>query len=460
MNLKQLFASAAAIAAVAASAAPIVPQDSVLMNQAEDSRLVTITYTLSDGPAIVTLDVQTNRTGAATADEADWASIGAEHFNNAEGAVNRLVSPASATERQTILWQPLESWAGECNEATRAVVTVWSTNSPPPYMVVDLRRDEARPDAAEPRVRYYISTNALPHGGLTNDVYRNAYMAMRLIPAQGRTFKMGSPSTEYAHGNSGSAEAFHFVTFTNADFYMGVFPITRGQARNFCSEGKNDNAGIIDMRLPNGTWIYQYINCIGESNNVPANIYSHGIMRGSGAGYTWPDDWHAVAADSLCGLMRGRTGAEFDLPTDAQWEFACRAGTTSTYYNTTNTVTAANIQSIAGEIAWCDFNTKIDGKYYLPRTGLKEPNAWGLYDMCGSLYELCLDYYESDLGEAHVFEPVGPATGDKRVTRGGCYTYAPGYARSSCRHRTGDSSMTMNTGVRLVCPANLKWPAK
>ena len=80
--------------------------------------------------------------------------------------------------------------------------------------------------------------------------------------------------------------------------------------------------------------------------------------------------------------------------------------------------------------------------------------------MCGSLYELCLDYYESDLGEAHVFEPVGPATGDKRVTRGGCYTYAPGYARSSCRHRTGDSSMTMNTGVRLVCPANLKWSAK
>ena len=170
MNLKQLFASAAAIVAAAASAAPIVPQDSVLMNQAEDSRLVTITYTLSDGPAIVTLDVQTNRTGSATADEADWASIGAEHFNNAEGAVNRLVSPASATERQTILWQPLESWAGECNEATRAVVTAWSTNSPPPYMVVDLRRDEARPDAAEPRVRYYISTNALPHGGLTNDV--------------------------------------------------------------------------------------------------------------------------------------------------------------------------------------------------------------------------------------------------------------------------------------------------
>ena len=58
--------------------------------------------------------------------EADWASIGAEHFNNAEGAVNRLVSPASATERQTILWQPLESWAGECNEATRAVVTAWN----------------------------------------------------------------------------------------------------------------------------------------------------------------------------------------------------------------------------------------------------------------------------------------------------------------------------------------------
>lgn len=436
-------------------ASPYVTPGSVSLEQKQDSRLTTISYTLENGPAIVTLDIQTNRTGAATANESDWISIGDEHFNDANGDVNRLVQPGTGKK---IYWQPDVSWAGERSPAVRAEVTAWSTNAPPPYMSVDLRRDSARPDPDDPRVRYFTSEDALPYGGLTNDVYRNEFMVMRLVQAQGRTFKMGSPEDEYGRVNSYDVQ-LHFVTFTNADFYVAVFPTTRGQVMNFGTEYKGDPYGLIDIKLPDGTIIYQYLNTVANSNAAPANLYAYSTLRGNTDEFSWPSGGHAVSETSLCGLMRARTGVDFDLPTEAQWEFTCRAGTTSTFYNYPGEVTSQNIVSIAGEIAWIGNNTKTDGKYLLQRVGTKRPNAWGFYDMCGSLYEICLDYYTTELGTEHVYEPIGPETGSARVTRGGCYTYVAAYSRSASRNRTGDSSMTQNTGARFVCPASLKWPS-
>ena len=447
------FLPIAVFAVLPLSGAPVVVPGSVTLSQSQGTRLTTISYSLEQSPAIVTVDIQTNRTSLATADDADWVSIGDEHFCDVNGDVNHLVETGAMKK---VFWRPDLTWAGERSSAVRAVVTAWSTNAPPPYMVVDLRRDAARPDASAPRLQYFTSTNALPFGGLTNDVYRNAYMVMRLVKSQGRTFKMGSPDDEYAHAYV-SAEAFHFVTFTNADFYMAVFPTTRGQVMNFGTEYKGDPYGLIDIKLPDGTVLYQYFNCIGNSNNVPANLYSHVHLRGVADSFSWPANGHAVSDSSLLGLMRARTGVAFDLPTEAQWEFACRAGTTSATYNYSGTLTADNIRSIIDEIAWVDFNSLVDDKRYLPRTGLKKPNDWGFYDMCGSLYELCLDYYVDDLGADHVYEPVGPNSGDARVIRGGCYTYAPPYARSASRSRTNASSITPNIGVRFVCPACLKW---
>jgi len=444
----------AVIAALPLLGAPFVTPGSVALSQNQGTRLTTISYSLEQSPAIVTVDIQTNRTMTATADESDWVSIGDEHFCDVSGDVNRLVEPGGV---KSVFWRPDVTWAGERSSAVRAVVTAWSTNAPPPYMVVDLRRDATRPDPNVPRVQYFTSTNALPFGGLTNDVYRNGYMAMRLVKSQGQTFKMGSPDDEYAHANV-SAEAFHFVTFTNADFYMAVFPTTRGQVMNFGTEYKGDPYGLIDIKLPNGTVLYQYLSCIGNSNNVPANLYSYVNLRGAADGFSWPINGHAVSDSSLLGLMRARTGVDFDLPTEAQWEFACRAGTTSASYNYSGALTADNVRTVIGEIAWVDFNSLVDGTRYLPRTGLKKPNDWGFYDMCGSLYELCLDYYVDDLGVEHVYEPVGPVSGEQRVTRGGCYLFSSSYSRSASRHRTGDSSMTQSTGARFVCPACLKWP--
>ena len=95
-----------------------------------DNRLVTIKYVLADAPGIVTLDVQTNRTGIATADGPDWVSIGGEHLREVVGDVNRSVEDLG---EHILLWQPDKSWpdhevpAG----AIRAVVTAWSPQTPP-----------------------------------------------------------------------------------------------------------------------------------------------------------------------------------------------------------------------------------------------------------------------------------------------------------------------------------------
>ena len=94
------------------------------------------------------------------------------------------------------------------------------------------------------------------------------------------------------------------------------------------------------------------------------------MMRGSTKGAKWPSSAE-VDASSFLGKLQARTGINFDLPTEAQWEYACRAGTTTTYYWGS---------SMSGDYAWYVSNS---GSESHP-VGGKKPNAWGLYDMCGN----------------------------------------------------------------------------
>ena len=97
----------------------------------------------------------------------------------------------------------------------------------------------------------------------------------------------------------------------------------------------------------------------------------------------------------------------YRLPTEAEWEYACRAGTT-TAYNTGNT--------ISDNTGWYDANSKSRTH----EVGLKPPNAWGLYDMHGNVWEWCWDWYGSYASGAQT-DPTGAASGSYRVIRGGCW---------------------------------------
>ena len=163
------------IAAVSATclAAPTLKIDAI--DQNPDSRIVSITYTISGEPAVVTLDGIT--AGGQALDDATLADV--------QGDVNKLI-PVDSGHR--IYWKPDETVKGADYTTASFSVTAWATNAPPDYMVIDLSNKIER-------VCYYTSTNRFPVP-LSDASYRTTKLVMRRIPAAGVTFRMGSPTDE------------------------------------------------------------------------------------------------------------------------------------------------------------------------------------------------------------------------------------------------------------------------
>ena len=412
--------AAAALCTLTGAAAASAPDVSgVTMMQDRPSRVVTISYTLADGPAIVTVDVRTN-----------GVSIGGANLWHFTGDVNRLVESGA----RTMTWRPDRAWPGhKIGSGVTAVVTAWAPDTPPDVMVVPL-------DGAGGPVEYYADLAAVP-GGVTNAVYKTAKMAFRKIPAANVSWRMGSPAWET--GRTAAREKPHVVTLTN-DYYLGVFPVTQEQYA-IVTGGSHPSEFTVDR------------------STRPVEKVSWNDLRGAAAaGYDWPADGHAVLSTSFIGSLRTLTGMEFDLPTEAEWEFACRAGTGTALYNgqelTDGTASTNTLNSLA--------RYRYGGSYLdmgatapdpttpaavggTAEVGSYAPNAWGLYDMLGNVWEWCLDWYqESPLG----YDPmVGPLSGSGRVIRGGGWNGAADKCRSA--YRTSWPSATGNyVGVRLALP--------
>ena len=137
---------------------------------------------------------------------------------------------------------------------------------------------------------------------------------------------------------------------------------------------------------------------------------------------------------------RLREGHEYRLPTEAEWEYCCRAGTATDYYFGDDVVGI-------GEYEW----TRDNSGDKTHDAGLKKPNKWGLYDMAGNVREWCLDWY-GDYPSLAVTDPTGPKTGDKRVYRGGDWFYAAkeGSNRSAHRFAHLPSYANYHVGFRIV----------
>ena len=384
---RKLMAFVAACAAGAALADPNDPQITLVSATQNDNRVLKVSYTL-DEPAIVTFDVKTN-----------GVSIGAANLKLATGDVHRVVEAGT----HTLFWPAYEAWPEHTSKRDgefSVTVTAWATNSPPDYMVVKLVGDDKGART------FYTAPEQLPGvGGVTNDLYKTDYLVMRRIPAAGKTFRMGAPSGE--PGRYGS-ETLHYVTLTN-DFYMAVFELTVGQFKNIVQNFTDVASGL-------SAYGSSKLCVSTETPNCPVDCFRCDIFRGSEK--LWPGDGHDIDDTSPLAMFRVALGlATLDLPTDAEWEFACRAGTLSGRYDGTEYVNGAD--SGAALLGW--FGT--DWASRPQPVGLLKPNGYGLYDLYGNVFEWCLDRFTWNTAAvgSTVVAPVGPVSSDigsERVVRG------------------------------------------
>ena len=396
----------------------------VTLAQDAATRLVTVTYDLAGADAIVTLDVTTN-----------GVSVGARNLTVLSGDVNRKVSAGTG---RRIVWNPDVALSPFAASAT-AVVSVWREDAPPDYMAINLCQ------AGE--VRYYADVEALPYGGLANDCYRKDILLMRRIPAKGVTWYMGQRSNENGGGSYAPRETRHQVTMTN-DYWMGVFEFTNGQWRRM---------------MPSYAEQHYFTN-IWTRETRPVESVSYQELRGGSTYANWPAS-SDVSGACLIGRLRAHAGLPtLDLPTDAQWEYACRAGSAEALYS------GHDLDVATPNNGTVDAQCNLLGRYFMngggdadslnrnsrekgtTRVGSYQPNDWGLYDMLGNVYEWCLDRCEStpNIGSANAIDPVGPATGDYRVRRGGCWGGNCAFMRAAYRGCSKATDRSNAVGFRLA----------
>ena len=418
-----LFAAMAAFTASAATPTPEVT--SVTMRQSTTGRLVTIEYTLDNAPAVVTLDVETNANTSAAADDPGWTSIGGEGVSNAEGDVWKKVG-TSGTFSGRIEWRPDLSWPGHkiLGNGARAVVTAWALDNTPDYMAVDITAT----GGADTQT-YYPAADFVP-GGVTNSLYKTTMLLMRKIMAKGVKWTMGSVAES---GRDATSETPHQVTLTN-NYYIGVYPVTQTQWQqvtgynpsNFTTDQTMrpvEKVSFTDIRQGKGT----------------------ALTAASATGGVYPADPYG---DSFLGLLRDKTKLDFDLPSEAQWEFAARAGNGEGYWGDGSAMSISSDKDAGLDQLgrYMTNDTAIVGSYL--------PNALGIYDVHGNVYEWCLDLYAQDITALN--GTVYTASGTNRVKRGGGWNAAAGDCRPAKRNYDTPTSRRTSTGFRVLCSAGLR----
>lgn len=260
------------------------------------------------------------------------------------------------------------------------------------YCVIDL---SAGPSAKRYPVSYM---NKPPEGGFNTDEYKLKKLVLRRIKPG--TFKMMGK---------------HKITLTKP-YYIGIFEVT--QMQFFLVTGLRPSYHL-------------------DNDALPVDTVSYDMIRGGVNGSKWPSS-SAVDASSFMGLLKSKTGLDCDLPTSAQWEYACRAGTESLYNNGGDTDSdLAKVGRFKGN----------GGKQFDDgMVGLYQPNAWGLYDMHGNVWEWSLDWSGKMSGGT---DPKGPSTGKLRILRGGSFFDGPEYCNSSGYSDVVSSKKNYNVGFRI-----------
>jgi formylglycine-generating enzyme required for sulfatase activity len=240
-----------------------------------------------------------------------------------------------------------------------------------------------------------------------------AGMRLRRIPAG--SFLMGSPSFELERQPCEGPQ--HAVEVTRP-FYLGVYPVTQRQYEAVM--GRNparfhaDNGGSPDHPVERVSWgeAVEFCRRLSERSEV------------------------------------ARWGGVYRLPTEAEWEYACRAGTASVFH--CGDALSSREANFNGHYPY----GRSAGGTYLERTsavGSYAPNAWGLYDLHGNVWEWCADWFgEGSYADSPEEDPQGPPSGEKRVLRGGAWYFYGWFCRAACRYRRRPDERLDSAGFRVV----------
>ena len=399
----------------------------VTQTRNDETHLVTISYDLSEN-AIVTAQVFLGGEKVLYPDYGDMA-----------GKVHRVVKAGTGCK----IW-----WKAPAGLSANAQVklSAWSKDDPPDYMEIDM--------ITAKRWRFYETAGDVPFG-VTNRLYKTDKLLLRKIYAKDIQWPMGISSDRLDGSLDYSTNTLHrphYVTLTG-NYYIGVYELTKRQYAN-----------VFDRKFVRPEHI--------TTDDVRPVSKSFSVLRGQNASYVWPDHGHSVPSTTPIGTFQKFTGLVIDLPTEAQWEYACRAGEAKNLY-TGDALTAAAVD----EIAWHYGNYANDPVGEQDKThevGLLAPNRWGLYDMLGNGAEFCLDVMASGSSDANVDyykgadaeDPVGPSTGTatghqgRHARRGSGVTNSLERAQTTYKSCRADSRASINysagyteNAVRFVVPA-------
>ena len=283
---------------------------------------------------------------------------------------------------------------------------------------------------SEPQAKYLVldlqdySVSYLedvPKGGWKNK-HKTEKLVLRYVPSG--SFMMGSLGNELGRYDN---ETQHKVTLTSP-FYIGVFQVTQKQYKLI--KGKNPSLFKGPMR--------------------PVDGVSYEDIRGKRKGAQWPEN-NLVDKNSFFGILRAKTKLAFDLPTEAQWEYACRAGTTTAWNNgadITDKEKDPELDKLGRYLRNGAVSIK-DGTSAHAIVGSYQPNVWGLYDMHGNVREWCLDWYDECLYNEET-DPKGPESGEYRVIRNGGWPDDAYFCRSASRFRLPPDTDRNDHGFRVI----------
>ena len=268
-----------------------------------------------------------------------------------------------------------------------------------PKATISFKADKGKMNISASKIAMIVACDAL-----TFDLGKGVTMKLTLIPA-GKSL-MGSPKTET---DRGEIEGPQREVAMSKPFYMGVYEAT--QAQWYAVMGTKP-------------WRRKDHTKAGDSN--AASFIS------------WDD------ATEYCELLSRKTGKKVTLPTEAQWEYACRAGSKTAY-------SFGDDSSKLGDHAWCYKNAFEIRERYAHAVGRKKPNAFGLYDMHGNVCEWCRDYYDAKFyAKAKNIDPENTTESRFRVLRGGSWYGNPKTCRAANRFWVIPGYRNYVSGFRVV----------